>query len=189
MVMQMLAAGGLDLVTDGVRSPDESNLRGYFEFERVKALEAGDVDWVSEARGKAVKVIAYLLEYLPPTFNYQVIFIIRNLDEVLTSQEKMLALRKETAEAGGAHGPPELPPPSDPGDARMREIFYEHLAKARRLLANDPRFEVLFVRHEKVLGDPRTSASQIARFIGGNLDVPAMAGAVDPALHRTRLKE
>jgi hypothetical protein len=187
MLMQMLAAGGMDVVTDEVRGADLNNPRGYFELERVKALETGDVAWVTDARGKAVKVIAYLLEYLPRDSRYRVVFIIRTLDEVLASQEKMLALRKETAEAGGAHGPPELAPPSDPGDPRMREIFYGHLAKARRLLANDRRFEVLFVRHEEVIRDPRTYATQIARFVGGKLDAPAMAGAVDPALHRTRL--
>ena len=86
MVMQMLEAGGLEVVTDRHRVPDESNPRGYFELERVKALEAGDVSWVAEARGKVVKVIAYLLKHLPSTLNYRVIFIIRNLDEVLGSQ-------------------------------------------------------------------------------------------------------
>jgi len=167
----MLEAGGLEVVTDRHRVPDESNPRGYFELERVKALEAGDVAWVAEARGKVVKVIAYLLEHLPSTLNYRVIFIIRNLDEVLGSQAKMLALRGE---------------PGGGDDERMRETFYGHMAGARRLLATDPRFEVLYLRHEEVLRDPDTAAEQIAALTGGDLDVQAMASAVDPALHRTR---
>jgi hypothetical protein len=172
MVMQMLEAGGLEVVTDESRAADESNPRGYFELERVKALEAGDVAWVTDARGKAVKVIAYLLEHLPTYLNYRVLFIIRNLDEVLASQAKMLALRGE----------------SDGVDSgRMRETFYGNLAQARRLLAKHPRFEVLYLRHEKVLGDPTTAAGQIERFVGGGLDIPAMAAAVDPTLHRTRV--
>jgi hypothetical protein len=171
MVMQMLEAGGLEAVTDGLRVPDESNPKGYFELERVKALEAGDLAWVAEARGKGVKVIAYLLDHLPAGCHYRVIFIIRNLDEVLASQAKMLALRGE---------------PPDTEDERMREVFYGHLAGARRLLARDPRFDVLYLRHEEVLRNPGAAAGLIAGFTGGGLDVQAMAAAVDPALHRTR---
>jgi hypothetical protein len=186
MIMQMLAAGGLDVVSDEIRGPDVSNPRGYLELERVKALEVGDVGWVAEARGKAVKVIAYLLEHLPRNLNYRVIFIVRNLDEVLASQEKMLLLRGEPVGSGipSEAGQPDVPP-----EDRMPETFYGHLAGARRLLARDSRFEVLYLRHEEVLRDPRSAASQIARFVGGKLDAPAMAGAVDPSLHRTRLGE
>jgi hypothetical protein len=205
MIMQMLEAGKLETVTDEHRRPDESNPRGYLELERVKALEAGDVDWVAGARGKAVKVIAYLLEYLPPNLDYRVIFIIRNLEEVLASQAKMLALLGESGNEDGAvedgilgsstslDGSEEDPPPAGapPQDAhgRMREIFYGHLARARRLLARESRFSVLYLRHDEVLGSPEGAARKIASFIGGGLDVRAMAGAVDPALHRTRVGE
>jgi hypothetical protein len=210
MVMQMLEAGGLEVVTDQHRPPDESNPRGYFELERVKALETGDVAWVAEARGKAVKVIAYLLEHLPPNLDYRVIFIIRNLEEVLASQAKMLARQEEGVDAGertdtgdsadagaptdtrtladagalsDAGGSP------DPGDQRMREIFYRHLAQARRLLAREPRFDVLYLRHDEVLRDPETAATHLASFIAGGLDIQAMAAVVDPALHRERTGE
>lgn len=201
MVMQMLEAGGIDLVTDRHRAPDESNPRGYFELERVKALEAGDVAWVADARGKAVKVIAYLLEYLPRKLNYKVIFIIRNLEEVLASQEKMLALQGDQGEPvvpvepdprglpdDSDSQPPDAGSPANDAHGRMREIFYGHLARARRLLARDPRFDVLYLRHDEVLHDPGTAASQIANFLGGQLDVAAMAAAVDPTLHRTRVQ-
>jgi hypothetical protein len=173
MIMQMLEAGGVPLFTDRIREPDESNPRGYFELERVKGLEEGDIAWVADARGKAVKVIAYLLDHLPSSFHYRVLFIIRNLEEVLDSQARMLARRGESAEGD---------------EERMREILYGDLARARRLLARDHRFEVLHLRHEQVLDDPRSAASQIARFIGGRLDAEAMAGAVDRSLHRSRLK-
>jgi len=170
----MLEAGGLEIVTDRHRVPDESNPRGYFELERVKSLEGGDVSWVTDARGKVVKVIAYLLEHLPSTLNYRVIFIIRNLDEVLGSQAKMLALRGE----------------SDGADNEsMREIFYGHMAGARRLLTRESCFDVLYLRHEEVLRDPGNASEQIAGFIQSGLDIPAMAAVVDPALHRTRVEE
>ncbi len=172
MIMQMLEAGGIPLLTDRIREPDESNPRGYFELERVKALEKGDAAWVAQARGKAVKVIAYLLDYLPRGFHYRVLFIVRNLEEVLDSQARMLARRDEAVEGD---------------DEPMREIFYGQLARARRLLARDPRFEVLYLRHEKVLAHPSGAARRIALFLGGRLDVDAMAATVDPSLYRSRL--
>ena len=72
-------------------------------------------------------------------------------------------------------------------NTRMSEILYGHLAGARRLLNNDPRFEVLFVRHDAVISDPGAEAARIARFLGRRLDVVAMAAAVDPNLHRNRV--
>ena len=41
MAMSMLEAGGLEIVTDGVRVADEHNPRGYYEYERVKTLSSG----------------------------------------------------------------------------------------------------------------------------------------------------
>jgi len=87
MMMKMLAAGGVGLVTDGIRSPDDSNPEGYFELEAVKTLDKpdtrGDLRWLGEARGCAVKILSPLLTYLPDSHNYQVIFMQRPLPEVI----------------------------------------------------------------------------------------------------------
>src|SRR5437764_15261399 len=94
MAMKMLDAGGVGIVTDGVRTADESNPKGYYEFEPVKELDKnGDLSWLPGARGKAVKIISFLLTYLPDTFDYQVLFMNRDIDEVLASQNKMIAAR------------------------------------------------------------------------------------------------
>ena len=80
MAMRMLAAGGMAIVTDGIRAADEDNPNGYFEDERVKALAKNpDKTWVAEARGKALKVVSLLLQHLPPTQKYQVVFVHRRL--------------------------------------------------------------------------------------------------------------
>src|SRR5512136_2813877 len=96
MLMKMLEAGGLTLVTDGQRTADEDNPKGYYEVERVKDL-ANETDraWLNAARGKGIKVISYLLKSLPADLNYKVLFIRRDLDEILASQKKMLARRGE----------------------------------------------------------------------------------------------
>ena len=42
MMMKMLDAGGIAPIIDNVRAADEDNPKGYYEFERVKALDKGD---------------------------------------------------------------------------------------------------------------------------------------------------
>jgi len=172
MLMKMLDAGGLPVVTDGLRTADEDNPKGYFEVERVKSLAAeSDRDWLAAARGKGIKVISYLLRSLPPSFNYKVVFIRRDLDEVLASQRKMLARRGES---------------DDTPAERMRELFEGDLWRARYLLTHQPQFETFEVAYTDILTDPADQARRIAEFVGGALNVEAMAAAVDPQLYRNR---
>src|SRR5438105_1498707 len=89
LMMQMLASGGVEVVTDNLRSADTDNPRGYYEFEQVKKVKQ-DQSWLPSCRGKAFKMVALLLLELPPTEKYRVVFMDRDLEEVLTSQEKML---------------------------------------------------------------------------------------------------
>ena len=172
MAMRMLAAGGMEIVTDGIRVADEDNPNGYFEDERVKALAKNpDKGWVAEARGKALKVVSLLLQHLPPMQKYRVVFVHRALPEVLASQAKMLARRGQ---------------PSNASDAEMTRVFEGHLAKVRQLLTTSPQFDLLEVRHEVVIKDPLGEAKRIHQFLGRPLDVEKMAAAVDPKLHRNR---
>src|SRR5690349_19374505 len=90
LMMQMLAGGGVEILTDAIRTADDDNPRGYLEFEPVKKTKQ-DSSWVPAARGKAVKMVSQLLYDLPPAERYRIIFMSRDLDEVLASQEKMLA--------------------------------------------------------------------------------------------------
>jgi len=94
MVMQMLVAGGVQILSDGLRAADDDNPLGYFEDERVKHLHA-NADWLKGARGRAIKVVAPLLPYLPNDQNYRIVFNERNVDEVLASQVQMMARRGE----------------------------------------------------------------------------------------------
>jgi hypothetical protein len=172
MLMKMLDAGGLPLVQDGLRVADEDNPKGYYEDERVKNLaKEPDRRWLGAARGKAIKIISFLLKDLPPQHNYQVVFMRRNLQEVLASQTKML---KRRGEASGS------------SDDRMRELFEGDLWKALYLLKHRPQFESLEVHYREVLEHPREQADRINQFLGGGLDVAAMTGVVDRELYRNR---
>ena len=95
MMMKMLEAGGIPPVTDELRTADDDNPKGYYEFERVKQMDKGDTAWVADAQGKVVKVISALLKHLPSSHNYQVIFLRRHMSEILASQRKMLIRRGE----------------------------------------------------------------------------------------------
>lgn len=177
MMMKMLGAGGLEIVTDGVREADESNPEGYFELEAVKHMEreagrGASVAWVPGARGRAVKVLSPLLPYLPDTANYRVVFMQRPLAEVLASQDRMLARAGE---------PTQVVP-----DSAVITQYESHLRKTQALLSRRACFEVLTMGYGDVIADPRAQAERVARFVGGSLDVDRMAAAVDERLYRNR---
>ena len=175
MAMRMLEAADLPIVADGLREADEDNPKGYFELERVKDLaQESDWDWLQDARGKAIKIISYLLKELPEGHNYKVVFMRRDLREVLASQAKMLDRRGETSQTD---------------DERMVELYENDLWKAGYQLKNNSRFETLMVSYRDVLDDPMEQAQRINVFLGGGHDVEKMASAVDPKLYRNRAEQ
>lgn len=171
MMMQMLQAGGLDLLVDHVRQADADNPRGYWEFEPVKHT-AQDASWLDQAHGKAVKMVSMLLYELPQDKRYAVIFMQRDLDEVLASQKVMLQRNHKNVKDN---------------DTEMKHIFTEHLAKIATWLAAQSHIRVLYVHYAEVLADPVKSAQAIATFLGGNLAVPNMAASIDKALYRNKV--
>lgn len=171
MMMRMLEAAGLEILTDGVREADEDNPKGYYELESVTRLET-DKEWVPEARGKVVKVVAALLRHLPLDERYRVIFMEREMPEVLASQKEMLRRRGK--------------PTDDVSDDAMAKHFGRHLERVREWLAEQPAFEVLYVRHRDGIENPHGVAAKVAAFLGGTLDVSRMAEAVDRNLYRQR---
>lgn len=171
MLMKMLEAGGLALLTDGIRTADNDNPRGYYEFERVKKLET-DKAWLPQAEGKGVKVISMLLQHLPPEYAYKVIFARRNIGEVLASQKRMLIRRGE--------------PTDKVSDDEMTRMYENHLHQVATWLDRQKGFEVLQVNYNRILKDPHGCSQQINRFIGGHLDEQLMAGVVDSTLYRQR---
>src|SRR5262245_31379692 len=95
MMMRMLEKGGIPVLTDGLRKADDDNPLGYYEFEPVKRLDK-DASWLNDAYNKAVKIIFIFLYRLPPEHKYKVLFMKRNLDEVVASQKMMLRRRQES---------------------------------------------------------------------------------------------
>jgi hypothetical protein len=172
MCMKMLEAGGVPLLMDGIRTADEDNPKGYFELEKVKELDKSDEKgWLKEARGKAVKIISFLLKDLPEDNNYRILFMVRNIEEVLASQAKMLDRRGEVDETD---------------DDRMTDIYAGHLAQVRRLLKMGPQFEVMDIKYKDALNDARHTAERIKAFLDLPMDIDKMTGVVDERLYRNR---
>lgn len=171
MMMQMLAAGGMQVLTDNVRQADADNPKGYYELERVKTLK-DDPTALDTARGKACKVISLLLLDLPLDKSYKIIFMQRDLQEILASQRLMLQHRHKTA--------------ASDAEADMEHIFTRHLRDIRAWLAQHPNMDVLYVDYNQALANPTACAQLVNRFLNHRLDLQRMLAAVDPSLYRNR---
>jgi hypothetical protein len=172
MMMKMLEAGGVAIMTDALRAADIDNPKGYYEYERVKELEKEtDKSYIRDGRGKALKVISFLLKELPDDNFYRIVFMRRDLNEVISSQNKMLDRRGEQ---------------SITDDEMMAEAYRNHLAAVRILVRKRPNFEILEVRYDAAVKQPKDAARAVNAFLGGTLDEAAMVAAVDAELYRNR---
>ena len=171
MLMQVLVAGGIPTLTDGLRAADSDNPRGYFEFEPATRIRE-DASWVPSARGKVVKLVLPLVPYLPMDSAYRLILISRDLGEVLESQGRMLTRLGRGDKAARLAG-----------DALGRQ-YQGQEARVRAWLERRPEIAVLSLRYDRVLADPRGAAESIAAFLDRPFDVQAASEAIEPALRR-----
>jgi LPS sulfotransferase NodH len=172
MMMKILEAGGMQIFTDNLRLADEDNPKGYYELEQVKALKDGDKSWLKDASGKVVKVISSLLEFLPANYKYKIVFMRREIAEILASQKQMLIRRGES---------------SDGDDRKMAEIFQEHLKRVRVWLANQPNMEVLYVDYNALMANPAPEIKAVANFLGLNEKLDTMLAVPDKKLYRQKV--
>jgi len=173
LMMQMLAAGGMPILSDGQRQADADNPRGYLEWERIKQLPR-DPACIAEAEDKAVKVISRLLLSLPEGHEYRVIFMQRPLPEVLASQEVMLRNRGTGKLAAG--------------NTAMTAAFEGHLREVNAWLGSKNYVKTLRVPYHEVLNDAAAIAQKITQFLGIDLNLEAMTQQVDATLYRNRSK-
>lgn len=188
LMMQILQAAGIEPFTDGKREADESNLKGYFEHEKVPTLmNSQEKAWVAEAKDSAIKVVAPLLSALPPRvkssdedkkvepLHYRVLYMERDTDEILASQSAFLERIGKT------------PTPSE----KIPDIAKAYNQQARRAKAwcAGPKVEAMGVDYETLVHRPDEILPQIAEFIGATDTLEAMSACIDPSMHRARKKE
>lgn len=171
LMMQILEGAGVPILQDGARAPDASNPHGYFEHSAVRR-SAHDVGWLDQAPGHAVKVIHALLEHLPRDRTYALILMRRPIEEVVASQDRMLA------RLGREAGP--LPA------ARVAAVLAAQLAAAIDLLGREPCFSWRAVDFHALIADPEATIGAVTRFLGLDARAADLAPLVDPGLHRER---
>jgi len=174
-MMQMLEAGGLPAKTDGKRKADVDNPQGYFEWEDIKRL--GDHPEILDAEGvdqHALKVVSPLLNQLPYQHQYKVLFMVRPIQEVVTSQAKMIN-RLHTV---GAHLTEE----------RLSEELEMHRMGAIRWLQLHPRADVCVVDFVELLENPDLWIRKIVDFLGTDRlpNWTNMRTTIEPSLRRNR---
>ena len=169
LMMQMLDKGGLPVVTDNIRAADTDNPRGYYEYEQVKKIKQ-DTSWLPATRGKVFKMISQLLYYLPQAERYRVIFMERDMDEMLRSQDKML---ERLGRKGAPHD-------------QIKQSYLLHVQKLRDWLRLQKNMEVLYVSYNDLVERSEEQAERVSEFLGGKGNVEHMVGAVDPSLYRNR---
>ncbi len=166
LMMQMLEKGGMEILTDGMRKADENNERGYYEYEKVKTLMR-DHSWLKEAEGKAIKIVSPLLHYLPKVYNYRIIFMERDVDEIVLSQHKML----EKMSGKQSKNP----------DA-LKKTFQRQSDRIKAWLHQQENIHILFVNYCDIVSNPNDEAQRVNNFLSGKLAVSNMVSAVDPSL-------
>jgi hypothetical protein len=172
MLMQILAAGGLDVLIDDCKAPDEHNPKGYFEFGQALRLgrEGETTDWLEAARGKAVKVIATQLQHLLPTYAYKVIFMRRNIAEVIASSLKLGATLLDSGL-----------------NERERVLAFKgEYVHYEIWLMQQPNMEAIYLNYNDILVSPEENLERVRRFLDLPLDLEGMAAAIDPSLYRQR---
>lgn len=172
MMMKILEAGGLPLLTDNIRTPDEDNPNGYYEFEQVKKLSQGDTSWLTDAQGKAVKVISALLTYLPTIYIYDIVFMHRAEHEILASQRKMLVHRGED--------------PNKISDDQVIKLFKKHLTQVHTWINSQPNIKRIDVNYNQIVEEPGPQIERVNQFLDNKLDVEKMIQVVERKLYRQR---
>lgn len=171
MMMKALEAGGMPVLIDGIRKPDRDNPKGYYEFEPVKKTKE-DPSWLREAGGKVVKMVYRLLYDLPEGYRYRVVFMQRDMGEILKSQKAML-------ERTGQQG-------SNVGADKLAALFKKDLEEIFQWIERQSHFSKLLVSYNDMVRDPRPLCRRVNTFLGNCLDVDRMAGVVDASLYRNR---
>lgn len=170
LMMQMLDKGGMDVLVDGNRKADDSNPKGYYEYKPVMSLQK-DNSWLHEAKDKTVKIVAPLLRSIDPQYRYKIIFMKRDLDEVIKSQRKML--RKDT----------------DTFPVQLFNSYRKHLEVVNSWKENEPGVELIYLDYKDVLDDPNIAVDKVASFLGVDLKKNEMVKCIDRSLYRNKVEE
>lgn len=171
LMMQMLRAGGLQLLTDGERVADENNPEGYWEWEAIKELPRNS-RILEEVKGRVIKVVSALLPSLPGKHRYRIIYMTRPVEQVVDSQWAML-------ERLG------LKPKSE--KQHLIDVQRRHSRQIIETLQRSACVELLCINYPELIANPGPVMDQLASFLPGLFHPgPQVAACVKSQLYRHR---
>ena len=173
MMMQMIHAGGMEVLVDDSMLADESNPKGYLEYAPVKNSRK-DSGWIKDAAGKAVKVIAQLVPLLKMEHKLKIIFMERDLQEVIISQNKMIASKNKSSNK------------SIDFDMRLMNTYASQLKEIKEWIEKRNHIEVIYIHYKDVIEHPEEEIRKINEFLNWQLDEEKMKAVITPELYRIR---
>jgi len=172
LMMQILRQAGIPLLVDDQRTADESNPQGYFEYQPVKKLKT-DASWLPLSLGKAVKIVSPLLFYLPDHFEYKIIFMTRQLDEIIVSQNKMLKNQQAF---------------TNEEQAKIRQQLAHHLLQVHQYLVYKKNMQVVKIDFNHLIKNPEAELLRLVQFLGVTISIEKLKTVIKPDLYRSRLE-
>lgn len=172
LTMQILQAAGIEIFTDNKRRPDISNPKGYFEHELVKKIQS-DSSWMKDVKGKAIKIVSPLLAYLPVNYNYKIIFVERDLLEIIQSQEKMISeLDSEDEKLK-----PEI----------LKRIFNKNVERTKKWINSQSNMKCLNVSYFDIVNNFEEEIFRIEKFLNVKINKEKTKLIIDKKLYRSRI--
>ncbi len=172
LMMQMLRAAGMDLMHDGIRQADEDNLEGYWEWTEVKSLKKNP-RLIEQAEGKVIKVVSALIPQLPPRHRYRIIFMKRPVEEVVSSQWKMLERHSQKQVSERQH---------------LILTQQTHIDETIAKLRQRKDVELIEIDYPSLVADPSGQLPALIDFLGENISNPeALTSVIKPELHRNKI--
>ena len=167
MLMQILANAGMPIATDKKREADKDNMKGYYEVDKIVDKVKENPNVVVEYDNKILKIIHFGIQYLPKG-EYKIIYIERDIEEVLDSMDKMVGEKDNKRD-------------------ETKEVFLKFNKLAKKLIQEREDIDFILVNHRDLLTNPEPTINKIIEFFNINKDKKqAMISAIDQKAYRNR---
>jgi len=164
---QLLNKSSLDILSDGIRQKDISNPEGYYELEAVKGI-VRDNSFLKDAAGKVVKIVAPLPIYLDKSLEYRIVFMRRDIEEVLKSQEKMLN-KDQTSER-----------------EKFRTIYEMHLKKTYHFFDSHS-IPYIDIQYKQLLNNSEQELAKLIEFLNLSTPIEDLLSIIKVDLYRNKV--
>jgi hypothetical protein len=167
LMMQLLNKSSLEILSDGIRQKDISNPEGYYELEAVKGI-VRDNSFLKDAAGKVVKIVAPLPVYLDKSLDYRIVFMRREIEEVLRSQEKMLN-KDQTSER-----------------EKFRTIYEMHLKKTYHFFESNS-IPYIDIQYKQLLNESEQELKRLINFLELSTPIEELLSVIKVDLYRNKV--